>query len=243
MRQVLQAPNAAAVAVHTLRVLEGLELERALSIESMAYAVLQGSEEHARWLAARTPQPASAPGCVLVERRGDILHVTMDRPAAHNAIDHAMRDQLHESFTLAALDRDITAVRLRGLGEAFCIGGDLEEFGVTRDPASAHLIRAQTLPALTAVRCADKLNAHIQGACVGAGAELAAFAKRVTAAPNAWFQLPELAMGLIPGAGGCVSVPRRIGRQRAALMILSGRRINAATALRWGLVDAIEERD
>jgi len=48
-------------------------------------------------------------------------------------------------------------------------------------------------------------------------------------------------MGLIPGAGGCVSVPRRIGRQRAAFMMLSGRRINAATALEWGLVDAIED--
>jgi enoyl-CoA hydratase len=49
-------------------------------------------------------------------------------------------------------------------------------------------------------------------------------------------------MGLLPGAGGCVSVPRRIGRQRATLMMLSGRRINAATALSWGLIDAIEEQ-
>jgi enoyl-CoA hydratase/carnithine racemase len=71
--------------------------------------------------------------------------------------------------------------------------------------------------------------------------EIAAFAGRLTAMPDAWFQLPELAMGLIPGAGGCVSVPRRIGRQRAALMILSGKRINATTALRWGLIDAIED--
>ncbi len=81
---------------------------------------------------------------------------------------------------------------------------------------------------------------HVQGACVGAGLEMAAFAGRLTATSDAWFQLPELAMGLIPGAGGCVSVPRRIGKQRTALMILSGRRINAATALRWGLIDAIE---
>jgi enoyl-CoA hydratase/carnithine racemase len=48
-------------------------------------------------------------------------------------------------------------------------------------------------------------------------------------------------MGLIPGAGGCVSVPRRVGRQRAALLMLSGRRINAATALAWGLIDTIED--
>jgi enoyl-CoA hydratase len=78
---------------------------------------------------------------------------------------------------------------------------------------------------------------------VGAGLEIAAFAARLTASPNAWFQLPELAMGLIPGAGGCVSVPHRIGRQRATLMMLSGRRISAITALHWGLIDAIEDQD
>src|SRR5262249_1565768 len=115
----------------------------------------------------------------------------------------------------------------------------LTEFGTTRDPATAHLIRSRTLPALALSRRAGILAVHVQGACVGAGLELAAFAGRVTATSDAWFQLPELSMGLIPGAGGCVSVPRRIGRQRAALMILSGRRINASLALRWGLIDAI----
>jgi enoyl-CoA hydratase/carnithine racemase len=104
------------------------------------------------------------------------------------------------------------------------------------------LIRSRTLPALALSRRPDIVDVHVQGACVGAGVEIAAFAGRVTAAPTAWFQLPELAMGLIPGAGGCVSVPRRIGRHRAALMILSGQRIDADTALRWGLIDAIEDQ-
>jgi enoyl-CoA hydratase len=81
----------------------------------------------------------------------------------------------------------------------------------------------------------------VQGACVGAGLELAAFAQTLTASRKAWFQLPELAMGLIPGAGGCVSVSRRIGRERTALMVLSGQRMGAEVALRWGLVDRIED--
>jgi enoyl-CoA hydratase/carnithine racemase len=131
-------------------------------------------------------------------------------------------------------------VKLRSTGKAFSIGGDLDEFGTTRDPATAHLIRSRTLPAVVLARCADIVDVYIQGACIGAGVELSAFAGRVTAARTAWFQLPELAMGLLPGAGGCVSVPRRIGRQRATLMILSGQRIDAETALRWGLIDAIE---
>ena len=60
------------------------------------------------------------------------------------------------------------------------------------------------------------------------------------ARPDTIFQLPEITMGLIPGAGGTVSITRRIGRQRTAYMALSARRINAQTALAWGLVDALE---
>ena len=62
----------------------------------------------------------------------------------------------------------------------------------------------------------------------------------MSAAPGAFFQLPELGMGLVPGAGGTVSLPRRIGRQRTAWLALSGERIDAETALAWGLVDCIE---
>jgi enoyl-CoA hydratase/carnithine racemase len=69
--------------------------------------------------------------------------------------------------------------------------------------------------------------------------ELAAFAGRLTASPDAWFHLPETGMGILPGFGGCVSIPRRIGRQRAAALMLSGKRINARLALDWGLIDAI----
>lgn len=69
--------------------------------------------------------------------------------------------------------------------------------------------------------------------------ELAAFAGRVTAAPDARFCLPEVSMGLVPGAGGTVSVPRRIGRRRAALLALTGQTLDAPTALDWGLIDEI----
>lgn len=238
--QVLSAPKAASVAVQLLRSLEGVDIERALTLESLSYGLLQGSAEHHAWLAARGPAVDPMPsGSVRLERGGDVLRIVLDRPDAHNAIDRAMRDALYEAFTLADADRDIATIQLRSEGEAFCIGGDLDEFGTTRDPAVAHLIRMQTLPARALAPRAEILDVHVQGACVGAGVEIAAFAGRVTAAEPAWFQLPELAMGLIPGAGGCVSLPRRIGRQRAALMLLSGKRISAKTALAWGLVDAI----
>ena len=239
IRSVSQAPKAAAALVQLLRISEGLTVEQALPLESFCYGLLQGSGEHGAWLDSRPPQTATPPGRVMVERREDILWVRLDRPAARNAIDRTMRDQLFEAFTVAALDPEVRAVKLRATGPAFSIGGDLAEFGTTRDPAEAHLIRSRTLPALPLAACAARTEVHVQGACIGAGIELAAFAAKVTASSSAWFQLPELAMGLIPGAGGCVSLPRRIGRQRAALMILSGKRISAKTALEWGLIDAI----
>lgn len=234
-------PRSAAVAVQLLRNLETLDVGAGLVHESMAYGLLQGGGEHADWLSGRSAAAgASMPeGRVHVRRAGDRLYIVLDRPQARNAIDRPMRDALREAFTLAALDPELQTVTLRGVGRAFCVGADLDEFGTTRDPLAAHMIRMRTLPALAIARSGTKLEVHVEGACVGAGLEMAAFARRLTCAANAWFQLPELAMGVIPGAGGCVSVSRRIGRQRAALMILSGRRIGAATALDWGLVDAI----
>jgi enoyl-CoA hydratase/carnithine racemase len=240
IRQVVANPNAAAIAVRLLRDLEGAEVERALTLESLAYGSLQGAAEHAAWLEGRTASPSPS-GRVVLSRDDAVLKITLDRPWARNAIDRAMRDDLFEAFTVAASDPDIARVELRSVGPAFCVGGDLAEFGVTRDPATAHRIRQLTLPARPLSLRPEILDVHIQGACVGAGLEIAAFAGRVTASPSAWFQLPELAMGLIPGAGGCVSLSRRIGRRRTALLLLSGRRISAATALGWGLIDAIED--
>lgn len=242
--QVTANPLAAATVVQLLRLLPALPWQQGLVAESMAYAMLQGSEEHHRWLAARTVNAEQAAeqvaqGQVIADRQQTHLAVTLHRPWAGNAIDRIMRDGLYEALALAALDPEIECVTLAAHGRAFSLGAEIAEFGTTIDPATAHAIRTQTLPAHAAMRCADKLDAHVQGGCVGAGLEIAAWARRITATSNAWFQLPELAMGILPGAGGCVSLTRRIGRQRTALMILSGKRISARTALVWRLVDRI----
>jgi enoyl-CoA hydratase/carnithine racemase len=234
-------PHASAVLVDLLRGIEGMPVDRALTAESLAYGLLQCGAEHAAWLASQTARPAP-PGRLIVARKDSVLRIVIDRPDARNAINRDLRDGLYEAFSLAALDPEIKCVELRSTGPAFSVGADLSEFGTTRDPAIAHQIRSRTLPAHPISQRAEIVDVHIQGACIGSGLEMAAFAGHVTASSGAWFQLPELAMGLIPGAGGCVSVSRRIGRQRTALMILSGQRIKAATALAWGLIDGIEAR-
>ena len=136
-------------------------------------------------------------------------------------------------------DPSIRRVVITGAGPSFCSGGDLDEFGTLPDPATAHAIRSTRNPARLVAACADRLRFEVHGACVGAGVELPAFASHVVATPDAYFQLPEVSMGLVPGAGGTVSIPRRIGRQRTAYMALSGQRIDVEVALRWGLVDEV----
>lgn len=236
-------PIAAAVLVQLLRATETLAIEDALAAESLAYATLQAGPEHRRWLKtnvvarhkARNDGPA-----VAVSRDEDLLTLELNRPANRNAMSVEMRDALNEAFELALADRSIKTVRLSGRGKCFSVGGDLAEFGSVPDPATGHAIRSVALPARLLARCAARVECRVHSACIGAGIELPAFARRVVASKNAFFQLPELQMGLIPGAGGTVSLPRRIGRQRTAYLVLSGERITAREALAFGLVDAIE---
>lgn len=236
-------PEPARVLVQLLRLIERLPLSDALVAESLAFGLLQAGADHRRWLAARKPQPVLPPGELHMSRTADALALVIDRPDARNGIDRAMRDALRQAFDVAVLDDEICAVTLRAVGRTFSTGADLAEFGTTLDPVAAHAIRMQTLPAHALAKCGHKLAVHVHGACIGSGLEMAAFAGHVTASMQAWFQLPELSMGLIPGAGGCVSLVGRIGRQETARLVLTGRRISARDGLAIGLVDALVDDD
>ena len=168
------------------------------------------------------------------------LDLTLNRPERRNAFSAEMRDALFAGLDVARADGSLEEIVISGLGPDFCSGGDLTEFGSRPDLALAHTVRAHRSVGRAIASCAERVRFEVHGACIGAGIELPAFARQVVAKPGAYFQLPELAMGLIPGAGGTVSLPRRIGRQRTAYMALTGARIDTATALGWGLVDEIE---
>ncbi len=170
-------------------------------------------------------------------RDADVLHITLSRPHVRNALNTAMRDQLVEAFDLPMVDASIREVHLWGDGEAFCAGGDLDEFGSFPDPATAHVVRLQQSVGWRISQVAERVAAHLHGACFGSGIELPAFAGTVVASSDTSIALPEVSLGLIPGAGGTVSLPRRIGRHRTAWLGLSGERIDASTAVGWGLAD------
>ena len=136
---------------------------------------------------------------------------------------------------LAAADPSITRVELRGEGRAFCAGGDLDEFGSRPDPATAHLIRLQRSVGRSLARL-DKpiVSPTCTAPTLGSGIELAAFTDRIVAAPDTQIALPEIGLGLVPGAGGTVSLPRRIGRLRTAWLAFSGLHHRRSPRLRRG---------
>jgi enoyl-CoA hydratase/carnithine racemase len=238
-------PHASAVCDDVLRAVDPAgPAVAAVLTESLAYSTLQAGPEFARWLdergPARLPEIADP---VRARRDGDILYVSFNRPQRHNAFSTDARAALLEALAVAQLDPSVTGIVLSGNGPSFCSGGDLAEFGTFADPASAHLARTRHSPALAldalTARLGRACRARVHGRVLGSGLEMAAFCGWVEAAQDSVCGLPELSLGLIPGAGGTVSVTRRIGRWRTAYLVLSGRTVDADTALAWGLVDAV----
>lgn len=237
-----ECPQAALTLVEVLRAAPA-DVTAGLDLESFAYSTLLGGREFARWLARRGERPLPPPSPrepVLVDREDGTLRVTLNRPERRNAYGREVRDALVEALRLALLDDSVRRVVLDGAGPSFCAGGDLDEFGTTPDLATAHFVRTRAGAGGLLHRLADRAEVRLHGSCVGAGIELPAFASRILARPGTTFRLPEVSMGLIPGAGGTVSIPRRIGRWRTLYLALSGRPLDAGTALDWGLVDAVE---
>jgi hypothetical protein len=242
--RVSRWPMAAAVCDDVLRSVDTSAPTLAgVVTESLAYSTLQAGPEFARWLADRGP--ARMPDIaepVQARREGNTLRIAFNRPQRHNAFSTDARAALLEALTVAQLDSSVDEVVLTGNGPSFCSGGDLAEFGTFSDPASAHLARTRYSPALAldalTTRLGKSCRAEVHGQVLGSGLEMAAFCGHMVCAPDAVFGLPELSLGLIPGAGGTVSVTRRIGRWRTGYLVLAGVRIGVDTALNWGLADA-----
>ncbi|GAA4259722.1 enoyl-CoA hydratase/isomerase family protein [Dietzia aurantiaca] len=217
-----------------------------LVTESLAYSTLQGGPEFAAWLRAQPPRHRhESADAVRVELDGPgtTLTIEFNRPDKHNAFSNALRAGLLDGLDVALASPGVTTCVLGGRGRSFCSGGDLREFGLFSNVAASHHARTRYSPAMSldAVRrrLGGRFIAELHGAVMGSGLEMAAFCGTVRADSTTRFGLPELTLGLIPGAGGTVSVTRRIGRWRTAYLILSGEVIGTDVARGWGLVDEV----
>jgi len=250
-QRILAKPVSALTLVQVLRASEKLSVAQSLDLESMAYATLQSGSEFYSWLKAYKAESSGSneeqsAGSdegepILLSREGSEVEAVLNRASSRNAITVEMRDALVETLGLLAADESISSMSVRANGACFSVGGELREFGTVPDAATAHWVRSVHSPARLWAGLGARVTCYVHGACIGSGIELPAFAQCIVADRKTFFQLPELEMGLIPGAGGTVSIRQRIGRLRMAWLVLSGRRINAKTALKWGLIDKIAE--
>ena len=237
-------PVAATIGAQVLRLSSELELPAALQVESFAYSTLLGGAEFRRWQNATrrgAPTPVSA-DLVVVLRDGNKITLQLNDPDNRNAMSAPMRDALYEALANILDDPSKPDLIVEGGGKCFSTGGSLPEFGTAHDLAAAHVARSLHSCASALDALGERATIRLHGACIGSGIEVGAAAHRRIASPDAWFQLPELGMGLIPGAGGTATIARAIGRHRTMWMFLSGKRIGAPQALEWGLVHVIENQ-
>ncbi|MBW1996465.1 MAG: enoyl-CoA hydratase/isomerase family protein [Deltaproteobacteria bacterium] len=173
-----------------------------------------------------------------------IAYVTLNRPAALNAYNVQMRDDLYEVLTAIRDDDEVKVVVFKGAGEkAFCAGADLKEFLTAPSPAIARQVRfARDVWGLF-LGLPQPLIAALHGYVLGSGVEMALCCDLRIASRDAKFGLPEMGLGIIPGAGGTQTLPRTIGRSMAMEMLLTNRWIDAEEAYQSRLVNMVVPRD
>ena len=173
---------------------------------------------------------------VSLRNDGDVAVITIDNPPV-NALNHAMRGGLVEALARARADAGTAAIVIVCAGRTFIAGADISEFGQpAREPT--------TLDVISAIESSEKpVIAAMHGTPLGGGLEVALACHVRVAAPGTRLGLPEIKLGLIPGAGGTQRLPRLIGLDKAMAMILTGDPIPADEALQAGLIDAIVEGD
>lgn len=172
-----------------------------------------------------------------------VAWLTLNRPRMLNAMNMAVRDEMWSALAAIGDDPDIRAVVIRGAGDrAFSSGADISEFGTA--PSYVHARRARQERDVwgAMLACTKPLVAAIHGFAFGAGCEMSLLCDIRIASDDATFALPEVTLGYIPSAGGTQTLPRAIPPGVARQMILSGQPIDAATALRYGLVQRVVPR-
>jgi enoyl-CoA hydratase/carnithine racemase len=171
---------------------------------------------------------------VRVERKDGLLAITLNRPERRNAITIAMYEVLADAFERAAGDRTIRVIAIRGEGQDFAAGNDLEDFLKVRpgDPDGMPVWRL--LRALAA--CTTPVVAAVHGNCVGIGTTMLLHCDLVVADPATRFSLPFVDLALVPEAASTLILPRLAGRRRAARYLLLAEPFGAEEALEIGLV-------
>ncbi len=171
---------------------------------------------------------------IIVERRGRVGIVRLNRPQALNALNATLRNELLGAVEAFDADADVGCILITGSDKAFAAGADIKEMA---DKSYIDIFRADyaaDYERLTRVR--KPVIAAVAGFALGGGCELAMMCDFIIAADNAKFGQPEIKLGIIPGIGGTQRLARAVGKAKAMDLVLTGRMMDAAEAERSGLV-------
>jgi enoyl-CoA hydratase len=175
---------------------------------------------------------------ILVETRGRVGLIKLNRPKALNALNDALMDELGEALTKFDADENIGCIVLTGSEKAFAAGADI---GAMKDWSYMDVYKSgyitRNWERIRSVR--KPVIAAVAGFALGGGCELAMMCDFVIAAETAKFGQPEIKLGIIPGAGGTQRLPRAVGKSKAMDLVLTGRMMDAAEAERAGLASRV----
>jgi enoyl-CoA hydratase len=174
---------------------------------------------------------------ILVETRGRVGLVTLNRPKALNALNVALIGELLAALDAFDADPEISVTVITGSDRAFAAGADIKEMASLSSVDAYLADHAAAIARVGEMR--KPLIAAVAGYCLGGGAELAMMCDIIIAADNAKFGQPEITLGVMPGMGGTQRLTRAVGKAKAMDMILTGRLMDAAEAERAGLVSRV----
>ena len=180
---------------------------------------------------------------VLFEKDGPVGYVTLNRPRVINAVNVQMRDDLYQAMSAARDDPDISVIILKGAERGFCSGADVSEFGTAPSPIIARQVRWERDQWGLILGIPKPIIVAIHGYAIGAGIEMSLCCDLRIASEETRFGLPEVALGMIPAAGGSQTVPRHLRLGHSMEVLLRGDLIGAEDALRMGLVQRVVSRE
>lgn len=177
---------------------------------------------------------------VLSERDGALHILTLNRPDRHNAMDDDMSALFRARLDEALDESESSAILIRAAGKSFCSGRDTNVLGHrARDESDFHFVRRHQEGRLRMQEGTKPIVAALKGGAIGGGCELALAADIRISDTTLKMALPEIVYGVLPDTGGTQMMTALIGPSRAKYMVMTGKPIDAATALAWGAVDFV----
>lgn len=175
---------------------------------------------------------------ILSEREGSLRILTLNRPERHNAMDDEMSALFQRLLGEALEETGSSAILIRAAGKSFCSGRDTNVLGHrARDESDFHFVRRHQEGRLRMQESIKPIIAALKGGVIGGGCELALAADIRVSDSTLKMALPEILYGVLPDTGGTQMMTALIGPSRTKYMVMTGRRIDAATALEWGAID------